>query len=356
MIPRTGEAAPTLDVDPNIFRSTGAPAEATCGPIRGSGAAASSCRWFWLVGAVVLSLLPPLVKNAARRHRGGRHRSARLLLVGIAVGSGLASWLAERAHRAAADAVAALLMGVFGLDLAFAVYRAPAADRRPPAPGLPAERHGAARRASTSRPRRRRRPVHRPGLRRRAGLGRRRRRARVIAAVNVLSAAFMVAGAIVVALACRPPACRLRDAPGGPRRRQHRGRRRHLPHPADERLPRPALDPVPRLLPAGGRRASRTSTKAGPNAIIALQPCRASSTARSPLSLLDRDPVFAIDHGIAQALVGEAVPEARPARCRSTRPSRMATRTLINAVQGRRDAGHLPRRPAHRHRQPDEGL
>ena len=53
--------------------------------------------WFWLVGAVVLSLLPPLVKITL----GGTEEVVTAYLaifsVAVAVGSGLAAWLAQAA-------------------------------------------------------------------------------------------------------------------------------------------------------------------------------------------------------------------------------------------------------------------
>ena len=49
--------------------------------------------WFWLVGAVVLSLLPPLVKTVL----GGTEEVVTMFLavfsVAVAIGSGLAAWL-----------------------------------------------------------------------------------------------------------------------------------------------------------------------------------------------------------------------------------------------------------------------
>src|SRR5215211_7388789 len=90
-IPRTGEAAPSLRVDPNILRSTGALLKDLWADARlWRGVIVS---WFWLVGAVMLSILPPLVKNRL----GGTEEVIIVILavfsVGIAVGSALASWL-----------------------------------------------------------------------------------------------------------------------------------------------------------------------------------------------------------------------------------------------------------------------
>jgi len=62
LIPRTGQGAPNLRVDPNIARSTGSLLKDLWSDHRiWWGALVTS--WFWLVGAVALSLMPPLVKT-----------------------------------------------------------------------------------------------------------------------------------------------------------------------------------------------------------------------------------------------------------------------------------------------------
>ena len=62
LIPRTGQGAPNLIIDPNIARSTGSLLQHLWSDKRLSwGGLVTS--WFWLVGAVVLSLMPPQVKN-----------------------------------------------------------------------------------------------------------------------------------------------------------------------------------------------------------------------------------------------------------------------------------------------------
>ena len=78
-IPATGQAAPDLRIDVNIARSTGGLLKHLWGDprLRWGGLVVS---WFWLVGAVVLSLLPPHGEERARRQRGGRHRLSRHLL------------------------------------------------------------------------------------------------------------------------------------------------------------------------------------------------------------------------------------------------------------------------------------
>src|SRR5262249_20217156 len=62
MIPRTGGGAPPMQIDKNIARSTGEFLKALWNePRLWWGALVTS--WFWLIGAVVLSLMPPLVKT-----------------------------------------------------------------------------------------------------------------------------------------------------------------------------------------------------------------------------------------------------------------------------------------------------
>ena len=164
---------------------------ATCEPTAALARRAHDRRWFWLVGAVVLSLLPTLVKNAL----GGNESVVTALLavfaVGIAIGSGLAAWLASGRIVLLPAPVGAALMALFGLDLAWAIWHAAPARRSRSASAPSSARLGHPRRHRLRRPRHRRRPLHRADLRRRAGLGAEDRRARVVAAVNVVNAGFM---------------------------------------------------------------------------------------------------------------------------------------------------------------------
>ena len=68
-----------------------------------------------------------------------------------------------------------------------------------------------------------------------------------------------------------------------------------MPTSAAPRLP---LDPLPRVLPLEVKGAENLA-KAGPNPIIALNHVSFLDAALA-LSLLDKEPVFAIDYGIAQ--------------------------------------------------------
>ncbi|MGW8206319.1 MAG: acyl-[ACP]--phospholipid O-acyltransferase [Hyphomicrobiaceae bacterium] len=115
-IPLTGEAAPHLEITKN-------PAASTLHLLRDLkkdrriwiGAMITS--WFWLVGAVALSLLPPLMKELV----GGTQSVITLGLVvftiGIAIGSGLAARASKMRPNLALVPLGALLMGLFSLDI-----------------------------------------------------------------------------------------------------------------------------------------------------------------------------------------------------------------------------------------------
>src|SRR5437763_8727197 len=197
LIPRTGQGAPDLRVDPNIARSTGALLRDLWIDKRlWWGSLATS--WFWLVGAVALSLMPPLVKTVL----GATEEVVTVFLavfsISIAIGSGLAAWIAHGRIVLTPTLVGALLLGVFAFDLGWSTYGAAAAA---PAgvetvftswQGL----HIA---------------IDLAGLAIAGGLyivpsfaavqswAGADKRARVVAAVNVLNAAFIVTGTLVVA-------------------------------------------------------------------------------------------------------------------------------------------------------------
>ena len=116
LIPPTGEGAPSLRVNRNIAASTIALIKYVWAePRLWWGAMVAS--WFWLVGAIVLSLLPPLVTFRI----GGSESVVTLFLtifsVAVAVGSGLAAWLAAGRIVLLPTLVGAVLLGLFSLDL-----------------------------------------------------------------------------------------------------------------------------------------------------------------------------------------------------------------------------------------------
>ena len=353
LIPPTGEGAPHLKINVNIFASTAAMIRhLRADPRLWWGALVTS--WFWLVGIVVLSLLPPLIKNLIGGNEDDRHR-----LSGAVLDRGRHRLRACRAARARAHRA-----------------RAP----RLPAPCCSAcSRSISASRPSARRRRRRRKPPARCFRRCSASAPRSiwsglaisgglfivpafaavqawagvDYRARTIAAVNVLNAAFMTGATVVVAIlqkfgATVPmlflgigvatlvvaalirqtmPMSLLRDftvfvlrafyrleVHGHREHRQSRAERHHRAQPCE--LPRSA----------GGDVAAAARTRSSPS----------TSASRSA--------------------GGSSRSSNSRARWRSIRSSRWRRARIINAVRERRDAGHLPGRPHHRHRQPDEGL
>ena len=199
LIPKTAEAAPDLAINRNVLVSTASLIkQVRADPRLWWGAIVAS--WFWLVGALVLSLLPPLVSFTI----GGSEAVVTLFLtifsVSVGLGSGLAAWLAAGRIVLLPTVVATVLLGLFALDLGWTASAiAPAASPLTIAGyfAAPHSVHVA---------------IDLAGLAMAGGLfivpvftavqvwAGTDRRARVVAAVNVLNAAFMVVGAIVLAL------------------------------------------------------------------------------------------------------------------------------------------------------------
>ena len=327
-IPKTGPAAPDLIVDRNILRSTRDLLRDLWGDARlwRTGVMVSL---FWLIGAVVMSLLPSLVKNGM----GGTEMVVSTYLavfaIAIAVGSGIGSFLSSGRIVLLPVPVAGVGMGLFALDLGWAVSgivaHQPAQDIGAFFAGPSAWRVG----------------IDLAGLAIAGGVfvvpsfaatqawAPADKRARIVAAVNVLSAAFMVAGAVVVALlqaagltlghlflligvlTIAASVWILRTLPTNP------------------------LSDFLSILFRAFYRVEVTGreniAKAGDNAIIALNHVSFLDAALA-LSILDKEPVFAIDHGIAQRWWVK--PFLKLTRAMPLDPARpLATRSLINAVK-----------------------
>jgi acyl-[acyl-carrier-protein]-phospholipid O-acyltransferase / long-chain-fatty-acid--[acyl-carrier-protein] ligase len=328
-IPRTAQAAPNLAIDPNIFGSTARLLSELWAETRLWRCAVVTST-FWLVGAIALSLLPPLVM----RTLGGTETVVTIHLavfaVAIAIGSGLASWLSAGRIILLPTAVGALLIGLFSLDLGLALLRLPSGDAAPLAPSEFFARPVAWRAAIDL------------GLVAIAGglmivpsfaaiqaWAAPERRARIVAAVNVLNAAFMVGGALVVAL--------LQSAGVG------------IPvlFLGIAALGFLAALWIAKTMPANGFRdfvsivlhafyrlevkGLENLEKAGANAIIALNHVSFLDGAVA-LSILDQEPIFAVDHGMAQRWW--AKPLLKLTRVMPLDPARpLATRRLIQAVR-----------------------
>jgi acyl-[acyl-carrier-protein]-phospholipid O-acyltransferase / long-chain-fatty-acid--[acyl-carrier-protein] ligase len=199
MIPRTGEGAPNLVVRWNIVSSTAdllkhlwADSRLWWGGIVTS--------WFWVVGAVALSLLLPLVKNVLNGTEDVGTLFLAIFAVAIGAGSGLAAWLSAGRIVLLPTVVGAVLLGLFALDLGWATYSLVPAT-------MPI---GVA--AALASPQGLRIAIDLAGLAISGGLfivpsfaavqvwAGADHRARVIAACNVLNAGFMTVGTVVVGL------------------------------------------------------------------------------------------------------------------------------------------------------------
>src|SRR5215813_8323688 len=199
LIPATGEGAPQLKITINIAASTAALIRhLRCDTRLWWGAMVTS--WFWLVGIVVLSLLPPLIKTII----GGNEETVTVYLAGfsiaVGIGSGLAAVIAHGRIVLKTTLVGAVLLGVFALDVGIATLGVvPVTSPQGPT-AVFASASGARVAAALC------------GLAVAGGLfivpafaamqvwSGADRRARTIAAVNILNAAFMTAGAIVMAV------------------------------------------------------------------------------------------------------------------------------------------------------------
>jgi acyl-[acyl-carrier-protein]-phospholipid O-acyltransferase/long-chain-fatty-acid--[acyl-carrier-protein] ligase len=199
MIPRTGEGAPNLVVQWNLASSTAEPLKHLWADSRlWWGGIVTS--WFWVVGAVVLSLLLPLVKNVLNGTEDVGTVFLAIFTVAIAVGSGLAAWLSAGRIVLLPTAIAAVLLGLFALDLGWVTYSLVPAARQMDVSAVLATPYGW------------RIVIDLAGLAVSGGLfivpsfaavqawAGADHRARVVAACNVLNAGFMAAGTLAVGL------------------------------------------------------------------------------------------------------------------------------------------------------------
>jgi acyl-[acyl-carrier-protein]-phospholipid O-acyltransferase/long-chain-fatty-acid--[acyl-carrier-protein] ligase len=327
-IPPTGRAAPDLKVRWNVVASTfELLADLREKPRLFWAGLVSS--WFWAVGAVVLSLLPPLVEGAI----GGTEELVTGFLavfaIAIALGSGLAAWLSGHRIVLVTTPIAGLLIGLSALDAAWTVFHLPPA-------GAPigflafTEMHGGLRLA-----------VDLAVLAAAGGLfvvpvfaalqawADADRRARVVAAVNVLNAAFMTVSSLLVAA--------LQAAGVG-----------IVPLLVGIGLASLAVavavwatlptNPLRDLLFLAYRVAFRVEVIGAENlvnlpnrTVVALNHV-SFLDATLALALMERTPIFAIDSGIATRWwVRPFLPLVRALPIEPTRP--MATRSLIHAVE-----------------------
>jgi acyl-[acyl-carrier-protein]-phospholipid O-acyltransferase/long-chain-fatty-acid--[acyl-carrier-protein] ligase len=199
IIPPTGEGAPRLKISVNIAASTAAMIRhLRADPRLWWGAMVTS--WFWLVGIVVLSLLPPLIKTLIGGNEDTVTAYLALFSIAVGAGSGLAAAIARGRIVLNTTLAGAVLLGAFALDLGIATFGAEAA-LTPQAPGVVFSSALGIRVA-----------IDLVGLAIAGGLfivpafaavqawAGADYRARTVAAVNVLNAAFMTGATVAVAI------------------------------------------------------------------------------------------------------------------------------------------------------------
>jgi acyl-[acyl-carrier-protein]-phospholipid O-acyltransferase/long-chain-fatty-acid--[acyl-carrier-protein] ligase len=199
LIPPTGEGAPALKVTFNIATSTAAMVRHLRADQRlWWGAMVTS--WFWLVGIVVLSLLPPLIKTLIGGNEDTVTAYLALFSIAVGVGSALAAVIARGRIVLKTTLVGCVLLGLFAFDLGLATFGvAPASAAQ--APGMVFSTALGIRVAADL-----------AGLAIAGGLfivpsfaavqawSPADYRARTVGAVNVLNAAFMTVGTVLVAV------------------------------------------------------------------------------------------------------------------------------------------------------------
>ncbi len=199
LIPPTGQGAPQLKVTFNIAASTLKMIRHLRADARlWWGAMVTS--WFWLVGIVVLSLLPPLIKTLIGGNEDTVTVYLALFTIAVGIGSGLAAAIARGRIVLKTTLVGCVLIGAFALDLGLAPLGGPKA-LSPQAPGAVFSSALGVRVA-----------IDLIGLAIAGGLfivpafaavqawAGADYRARTVAAVNVLNAAFMTGATIIVAI------------------------------------------------------------------------------------------------------------------------------------------------------------
>jgi acyl-[acyl-carrier-protein]-phospholipid O-acyltransferase/long-chain-fatty-acid--[acyl-carrier-protein] ligase len=198
LIPPTGQGAPQLKITGNIVASTAAMIRhLRADPRLWWGAMVTS--WFWLVGIVVLALLPPLIKSLIGGNEVTVTAYLALFSIAVGIGSGLAALIARGRIVLKTTLAGCVLIAVFALDLCLATFGvAPATS--PQGPGAVFASALGLRAA-----------VDLAGLAMAGGLfivpafaavqawSDLAYRARTVAAVNVLNAAFMTGATVLVA-------------------------------------------------------------------------------------------------------------------------------------------------------------
>lgn len=197
-IPSTGLAAPGLVIDKNIFRSTWRQLNGLRADKR-IWRAGLMTSWFWLIGAIVLSILPTLVKDSLGGGEIAVTAYLAVFAVSIAIGSAIAAWMSQGRIVLLPAPVGTALMALFGLDLAWTIWSTQPSLRaetlatffaRPNTVHVAIDLAGMAIASAF---------LVVPTFAAVQAWAPETRRARVVAAVSIVNAGFMTLGGIVVA-------------------------------------------------------------------------------------------------------------------------------------------------------------
>ncbi|GHD23353.1 acyl-[ACP]--phospholipid O-acyltransferase [Tianweitania populi] len=328
-IPSTGSAAPSLKIDSNVLRSTwNLVGELRTMPRIWRTALMTS--WFWGVGAVVMSLLPSLVKNSLGGGETAVTAYLAVFAIAIAAGSAIAAWMSQGRMVLLTAPVGTALMALFSLDLAFTIWGAQATTAAETLSGFFAlpntirvavDLAGLAIAGAF---------VIVPTFAAVQAWAPEDRRARVVAGVSVVNAGFMTIGGALVA-AIQAAGVSLAHILLGLAVLNAVSAWLMLKY-----LPTNALRDFVSILFRAFHRLEVEGLDnlkaAGPAPILALNHV---SFLDGPLALTltDEEPVFAVDHTIAQAWWVK--PFLKLTRAMPLNPAKpMSTRTLIKAVQG----------------------
>ncbi|MBB6412619.1 acyl-[ACP]--phospholipid O-acyltransferase [Mesorhizobium sangaii] len=328
-IPSTGSAAPDLVIDKNVFRSTWRQVNGLRGDKR-IWRAGLMTSWFWLIGAIVLSILPTLIKDSLGGNEIAVTAYLAVFAVSIAIGSAIAAWMSQGRIVLLPAPVGTALLALFGLDLAWTIWSMQPSPRTetlalffagPNTIHVAIDLAGMAIASAF---------LVVPTFAAVQAWSPEERRARVVAAVSIVNAGFMTVGGILVA------AIQAAGASTGAILFGLAAANAIAAWLMLKYLPTNAFrDFVSILFRAFHRlevEGMENLKAAGPAPILALNHV---SFLDGPLALTltDEEPVFAIDHTIAQAWWMK--PFMKLARALPLNPSKpMSTRTLIKIVQG----------------------
>ena len=328
-IPETGSRSPDLKVDWNILRSSWRVMASLAGESRLWRAAVMNC-WFWLMGALVLSVLPVIVKDVL----GGTESAVTYFLtvfaVSVGIGSAIAAWFSAGRVVLLPVPVGTFLVALFCIDMYFTLG------------GVPAPTAATSLLDFVSRPEVIRLSIDMAGLAIAGNFlviptftalqswSKPEFRARTIAGASAMSAGFIAIGSVVLAIlqsyGLTPAGVFLVLA--GLNVLAAIAMFHFLPTNAF----RDFVTIVYRAFFRMEVEGMENLEKAGPAPILALNHVSLLDAGLA-LTLTDKAPVFAIDYQVAKAWWVR--PFLRLARAMPLNPTKpMATRTLIKVVEG----------------------